>query len=218
MNKGFSFVELMVVVLVIGIMAAGGYPKMMNFSKEVRLEQEARTVFNDLCLLRQATIAQGDATGSLRFSDFDGNMVGANSTWTAYRLELPRKLTFFDSVGNIATKTVTLVRETFLDEGPADSGNSFARNLLKNSVCASAISDVLTNGATISFDPFGNPYLETFTGIASQFRIDFQYLETYRPEQGTALVYIPLNIDSSIGTWSIIATQGNLYLRNESAP
>ncbi len=61
--RGFSLVEIMVVVVVLGIIATAGYPRLMGFAEDIRLEQEAMLLFSDLSLVRASAIAMGQAPG-----------------------------------------------------------------------------------------------------------------------------------------------------------
>lgn len=62
---GFTLLEILAVVLIAGVMVAGGYPKLTNFLWEVKLEQQARMVYQDLLLLIEATVTAGPGEGSL---------------------------------------------------------------------------------------------------------------------------------------------------------
>ncbi|MBF0410100.1 MAG: type II secretion system protein [Candidatus Riflebacteria bacterium] len=58
-KKAFSLVEISVCILLISIVAGTGFPRLVTFMQETRLEQEARAVFEDICLTRQSAITNG---------------------------------------------------------------------------------------------------------------------------------------------------------------
>jgi len=62
-SRGFTLIELLAVLMIAGIMVAGGYPKLTNFLWQAKLEQEARMIYQDLLLLMEATIAAGPSEG-----------------------------------------------------------------------------------------------------------------------------------------------------------
>jgi prepilin-type N-terminal cleavage/methylation domain-containing protein len=59
--RGFTLVELLVAMMIIGVMATAGYPKMVETVHQIRLEQHARSIYEDICLTRNAAIAAGKA-------------------------------------------------------------------------------------------------------------------------------------------------------------
>ncbi|RCK80068.1 MAG: hypothetical protein OZSIB_3572 [Candidatus Ozemobacter sibiricus] len=61
--SGFSIVETLMVLLILGILATGGFPLLMGYAQEVHLEQQARMIYQDLCLVRDTAIATGIKTG-----------------------------------------------------------------------------------------------------------------------------------------------------------
>lgn len=64
---GFTIVEFLVVLVIMGILSTAGYPLLMDFAHQSRLEQEARVIFQDICLARQAAISAGTGTGTVNF-------------------------------------------------------------------------------------------------------------------------------------------------------
>ena len=54
-------------VAIVGIVSYTGFPVMTQFAQEVRLEQEARALANDLVRLKAATIAAGAGSGTVLF-------------------------------------------------------------------------------------------------------------------------------------------------------
>ena len=62
---GFTLLEMLAVVMIAGIMVAGGYPKLTDFLWEVKLEQQARMVHQDLLLFVEATVTAGPGNGPL---------------------------------------------------------------------------------------------------------------------------------------------------------
>lgn len=66
-HGGFTIVEFLVVLVIMGILSTAGYPLLMDFAHQSRLEQEARVIFQDVCLARQAAITDGTGTGTVNF-------------------------------------------------------------------------------------------------------------------------------------------------------
>jgi len=64
---GFTIVEFLIVLLIMGILSTAGYPLLMDFAHQSRLEQEARVIFQDVCLARQAAISAGTGTSTVNF-------------------------------------------------------------------------------------------------------------------------------------------------------
>jgi prepilin-type N-terminal cleavage/methylation domain-containing protein len=135
--KGYTLLEILVAIAVIGIMAAGGYPKLTFFSQEVRLQEEAKIVFSDLCLLQQAGIAAG--TGTTTFNLFLENDADGNPVGVGYELK--------DSWGNF-------IRPSFLDA-------TMSRDLAFRSVCISPTNTLpastTPNVCFVDFSSTGSP-------------------------------------------------------------
>ncbi|MBI3037623.1 type II secretion system protein [bacterium] len=178
--RGFTIIELAIVVLVIGIMAAAGFPKLVNFAQSARLEQEARIIYNDIRTVRDVSIAVGGGTvssGSVAFGIIGpGNFfIAATGTIatpaTAYNLFDPRFIPG-DPNGRI--------RPLFLD-------SNAAREIGTYSVC------LLSPVATITFDEFGR--LAPPTPASITLFVCFYVSSTVPPT-------ILSSVD--IGTWAII--------------
>ncbi len=74
---GFSLVEMLVVLLTLGIMATSGFPPLMGYAQEVPLEQQAQTIYQDLCLVRDTVLSVGEGTDTMRFiQGGTGDLVG----------------------------------------------------------------------------------------------------------------------------------------------
>ncbi len=64
---GFTLIEIIVVMAIIGVLSSAGFPSLMLFAQEMRVETEARAMLADLELLRSATMAAASGTGTIRF-------------------------------------------------------------------------------------------------------------------------------------------------------
>jgi len=184
-EKGFTIVELLVAVTIGGILVGTGFPKLTTFAQEVKLEQEARVVYNDICLLRDACLAAGQGTGTL-------NLICRNyipgSLITSYELLDPRG-------GNFVVNP--------LMDG-IDPQSRIIRNLASRSICIEAPlpADNLPaspSAPAIHTIHIGKNGLVSLTPPVLNRDVNFR-IRFYNSTTGT--------IEPSVGTWSITIANG----------
>jgi len=84
--RGYSLIEVMVAIVIIGVMATAGYPKMVETIHQIRLEQNAYAIFEDFCLVRDTAIAAGRSNpdfSQISFYHFNND---ANRPITSYSM------------------------------------------------------------------------------------------------------------------------------------
>lgn len=90
-SKGFTLIELMIVVAIIGILAAIAIPNFMAYQCKAKTT-EAKSILGNLRTLQETYFAEeskyANSTGSLKFDMNLKNyttisVVGANGSWTA---------------------------------------------------------------------------------------------------------------------------------------
>ena len=81
-KEGFSLIEAMVVIVMIAIMAAWGYPQVMNIMPRYRLKQAARSIYQNIQLAKMTAIKEGsqvvaafDSQGYILFLDNNNNFI-----------------------------------------------------------------------------------------------------------------------------------------------
>lgn len=125
---GFTLVEVLVTMLIMGILAVGGYPLLMGYAEEAQLEQEARLIYQDLCLVRDTALTVGEGTATMRFLPMAG---GGPDDRGGYEMINPAG----DNV-----------RTALMDEC---AGGFWQRNLASRSVC------LVATAAQLEFDREG---------------------------------------------------------------
>jgi type IV pilus assembly protein PilA len=119
-NKGFTLIELMIVVAIIGILAAIAIPNFMNYQCKAK-QTEAKTILGNIRVAQEAYLAEYDTytddTGDLGVSvkggkirydiDFDGTPDGSTFTAraTANEAGLNGDIWTIDQDGNLTNQT-----------------------------------------------------------------------------------------------------------------
>lgn len=73
-SKGFSFVELMVVIALVGLLSAIGLPSLLRSLPEKRLKNAARSLYADLQKARLQAVKE-NAMAFMQFTPADGSYV-----------------------------------------------------------------------------------------------------------------------------------------------
>ena len=110
--RGFTLIEILTVLLIAGIMVAGGYPKLTNFLWQIKLEQEARMIYQDLLLFMEATVAAGPGDSVL---PRHGVVVFDNHTYAAPFGKRTRRYSLLDPLNMLSE--VTKVNRNIASDG-----------------------------------------------------------------------------------------------------
>lgn len=201
-RRGFTVIELLIVVLIVGIISMTGFPVMMQFIQQVRLEQEARNFVHDLELLRLATITAGEGgTGSGAISLCFDNDDPTRRPIVGYVLYDP------------ATAPASALDPRYLRPAMMESAPLFpalSRHLADHSVCLQAVTpDPLPSDpnhvsrAQLRFNRWG-----LLDNVSGDVRLRLSYFE---PRLG--------QIQTAVGTWTVLISSGTgrISLLNESA-
>ena len=190
--RGFSLIEIMVVILIIGVMATAGYPKMVETVHQIRLEQNAHAIFEDFCLTRATALAAGR---------FDPDYSQIN--FYHFNNDVNRPITSY-SMLDYSGASVKTAFMRYCDE--FDAAVAAPRSIIaSNSICivpgpAWGASATAPLSRFIKFDRNGTAYRRPVPGAAGD-------LETL--PLNTDLFYIKsLNLTAmqpqeDVGTWTI---------------
>ncbi len=119
---GFTLIEIIVVMAIIGVLASAGFPSLMLFAQEMRVETEARALVADLELLRSATMVAASGTGRIVFThstipyDKVPPSTQTNYPIVSYRLADPERLLSRyalapDTTRDLSSESVCIVTE-----------------------------------------------------------------------------------------------------------
>lgn len=137
-SSGFSLIEIIITVFILAVLATTGYPKLMEYAQQIRTEQEARAIYEDLALTRQSAISFG--TGQ---STFNLVKLPTETFVSSYELKAPDD---------------SNIRSVFMDQALPPPANSYRRDLKKRKVCITQLQNIpasTTSILTIHFDKNG---------------------------------------------------------------
>jgi len=126
-EKGFTLIELMIVVAIIGILAAIAIPNFLNYQKKAKTS-EARTNLGGIRTLEEAYAAEYDGYLACTINPAAGPPPGTTTTWTAgvsswdsLGFSPKGNIRFAYTVTATATTTFTATANADLDGDAADS-------------------------------------------------------------------------------------------------
>ncbi|MDD2997973.1 MAG: prepilin-type N-terminal cleavage/methylation domain-containing protein [Candidatus Riflebacteria bacterium] len=135
---GFSLLELLFTIFLVSVIATAGYPRLMEYAQQTRTEQEARAIFEDLNLVRQAAISSG-----MGLTSFNLIKLPTETFVSSYELKAPDN---------------SDIRTIFMDQAIGPPVNSYRRDLKQRKVCIPLPNNIpasTTAMLTVHFDKNG---------------------------------------------------------------
>lgn len=105
-EKGVTLIELMVVIAILGVVAAVAVPRFIDWMPVMKLNSAAMDLLGDVREARQKSIGGGRATGDAGVSTHEWGVLYGNAT--SYQVIRSSGLTFQDNIAPVIEKTVTL--------------------------------------------------------------------------------------------------------------
>lgn len=116
-RAGFSLVEILIVILIIGILLAIGLYGYSNYLKRVRLQEVSSRIMQDIERIRSLSIKESYSM-YMEFSDFDGRYAksytlykddGSKTKISKYSIPYGLKVSLFDNSITSAPEKITFV-------------------------------------------------------------------------------------------------------------
>jgi type II secretion system protein H len=146
-NKGFTLVELMIVIAIIGILSAVSLYGWLGYQNNVNLKTAAGEVMADIASCKQRSVSEG-VNYCIQFTDGSPNYsINASSCTTPTQTQA-KNLTSFGSGLTVSTTNFTLDRVSFIPRGTSSFGDINLRNS-KNSTATITIN--VTGRAYVKF-------------------------------------------------------------------
>jgi type II secretion system protein H len=124
--KGFSLVELLVTMVVVGIVSSLAFPSFAGLTNDYRVKKAARQLMTDLQYARMKAVAEGVqykvafTTGTTSYTINKGNSSSGSTTWT--QDGTARQLA--DASNPYYTRGVSLSQSTAVDVIFSTTGNA----------------------------------------------------------------------------------------------
>jgi prepilin-type N-terminal cleavage/methylation domain-containing protein len=146
-NKGFTLIELMIVIAIIGILSAVSTYGWLGYQNNVNLKTAAREVMADIASCRQLAVS-GNCDYLIQFTDSSPNYTITAPTCVPPPPTQTKNLTSFGSGLTITTTTFGTAPVSFISRGTS----SFGTINLKNSKNSTATITINITGRTyVSF-------------------------------------------------------------------
>jgi prepilin-type N-terminal cleavage/methylation domain-containing protein len=146
-NKGFTLVELMIVIAIIGILSAVSMYGWLGYQNNVNLKTAAGEVTADIASCKQLSVSKG-CDYYIQFTDGSPNYTINAPTCVPPPPTQTKNLTSFGSGLTVSTTNFTLDRVSFIPRGTSSFGDINLRNS-KNSTATITIN--VTGRAYVKF-------------------------------------------------------------------
>ena len=146
-NKGFTLVELMIVIAIIGILSAVSMYGWLGYQNNVNLKTAAGEVMADIASCKQRAVSEG-INYCIQFTDGSPNYTINATSCIAPTQTQAKNLTSFGSGLTIRDTNFTLDRVSFIPRGTSSIGDINLSNS-KNSTATITIN--ITGRAYVKF-------------------------------------------------------------------
>jgi type II secretion system protein H len=126
-NKGFTLIEMMIVIAIIGILSAVSMYGWLGYQNNVNLKTAAREVMADMTSCKQRAVSEG-IDYCIQFTDGSPDYtINANSCTSPTQTQA-KSLTSFGSGLTITTTNFYLGRVSFIPRGTSSFGDINMKN------------------------------------------------------------------------------------------
>jgi len=146
-NKGFTLIEMMIVIGIIGIVSAVALSNWRGYQNNVNLKTAAREVMSDLASCKQRSVSEG-IQYCMQFTDGLSNYSVNASSCNAPTQTQAKNITSFGSGLTISNTNFTLDQVIFFPRGTSSAGDI---NLTNSRGSSATITTNITGRAYVSF-------------------------------------------------------------------